>query len=133
MDLFALLQSAFVIFASLATLTLIASFIAYKIKQYKLKGNEKISLHNVSGLHNPFAMSKGDVVHTVALPESGTINIVPKPIRTKHRSGNISRQTVAPKTSGSRFTVVNESMEAFNLSSSFDPVSSLNRSKFNIN
>lgn len=133
MDLFSLLRAAFIIFASLATLTLIASFIAYKIKHYKLKGNEKIRVHNTSGLHNPFSMSKGDVVHTVALPESGTIDIVPKPIMTRRRSHTLTSQPVVAKTSGSRFTVVNGSAEAFKLDSAFDPVSSLNRSKFNIN
>jgi hypothetical protein len=133
MDLFALLQTAFIIFASIATVTLIASFIAYKIKHYRLKDNGKNKVQSISGLTNPFTMTKGDIVHTVALPEAGTINIVPKPIMTKRRNTNVSSKTAAPRANASRFTVVNGSTEAFNLNSSFDPVNSLNRSKFNIN
>ncbi len=129
MDLFSLLQIAFAIFASLASMTLIASFIAYKIKQYRAKGNEKMRTHKTVVAHS---ISKGDVVHTVALPEAGTINIVPKPIMMKRRSSKITSQPVVARTSSNRFTVVNDSLDAFHGSNSFNPVNSLSRGKFTI-
>jgi hypothetical protein len=133
MDLFSLLQTAFAIFATVASVTLIASFIAYKIKHSQFKHKEKIGKQNLANLPSAYSATKGDVVYTVALPEAGTINVVPKPIMTKRKSTGTSANTASSSTNASRFKVVNGSLEAFALNSSFDPVHSLNKSKFNIN
>ena len=133
MDLFSLLQTAFAIFASVASVTLIASFIAYKIKHSQLKDKEKIRKQKMTGMQNDYSTTKGDVVYTIALPEAGTINVVPKPIMTKRRNTDISANTAAASANPSSFKVVNGSVDVFALNSSFDPVHSLSRSKFNIN
>ena len=84
-------------------------------------------------MQNDYSTTKGDVVYTIALPEAGTINVVPKPIMTKRRNTDISANTAAASANPSRFKVVNGSVDVFALNSSFDPVHSLSRSKFNIN
>jgi hypothetical protein len=132
MDLFSLLQTAFIIFVSIVAVLLITSFIAYKIKHSQLNGNEKINVPNSTTNRNTFAVSKEDIVHTVALPEAGTINIVPRPIITSRKNVTAPTNTTPSKANPSRFKVVNSSFETFTSASSYEPGSTFSRSKYNI-
>ena len=128
MDLFLLLQTTFEIFASFAIVVIIASFIAYKIKQSSIKDKEKIIDQSKSTLRAHLTLSREDIVHTVALPEAGTISVVPKPIRTKRN--NTTSQVILNKVHANRFTLVNGSMQSYAIEPTFNPANSLIQNKF---
>ena len=130
MDLFALFQTAFMIFASLAITILIVSFVSYKIKQSKMNDKEKISaIRNSSGTKN-ISLARENVVHTVALPEAGKISVMPQPIAIKRRYQTL-QETKKPVTA-SRFKVVDASSIELSLVTSYNPGNSFTRDKFTV-
>ncbi len=74
MDLLPLLQTALLLFGSVTILFLFASFFIYKVKQGNRPRNNREVDYPLPVQPIPAYATRDNMVHTIAIPESGVIN-----------------------------------------------------------